>query len=78
MHVGNFGDLSGLAFHNLIGGASTVNQKRFMGKTLYCIIGQLNESTKNLKRFISICLTKVMSNPSFKQPTTQDLEYGIS
>jgi hypothetical protein len=36
-------------------------------------IGQLNDSTMNLKKCILICPTKVL-RPSFKQPTTHDFK----
>jgi hypothetical protein len=67
--IGNFGELPGLAFHNLIEGPFIELQTRSAGETLYYIIGQLNESTKNLKIFISVCPINV-SKPSFKQPRT--------
>ncbi len=67
--VGNFGEPSTLAFHNLIQGPSIELQTRFVGETLYCITGQPNRSTKNLNICISICPTNV-SRPSFKQPRT--------
>jgi len=75
--VGNFGDPFGLTFHNLIRGPSIELHTRSMGETLYCIIGQLKQSTKNLNICILICPTNV-SRPSFKQPKTQDLKFGIS
>jgi len=73
----SLGNPSRLAFHNFIGGASIELQMGFMGETLYCIIGHLNKSTKDLNICISACLTKV-SRPSFKQPRTQDLKFKIS
>ncbi len=55
----SLGDPSRLTFHSFIGGAFIGLQTRFMGETLYCIIGHLNKPTKNLNICISICLTKV-------------------
>jgi hypothetical protein len=75
--VGSFGDPSKLHFHNLIGSPSIKLQTLFMGETLYYMIGQPNESTKNLNKCISMCPTKV-SRTSFKQPKTQVLKFGIS
>jgi hypothetical protein len=49
MLIGNFGDTLGLVFHNLIGGTFVRLRTRFVGETLYCIIVQPVESTKNLK-----------------------------
>ncbi len=39
-------------------------------------IGQLDNSTMNLKKCILICPTKVL-RPSFKQPTTHNFKYRI-
>jgi len=44
--IGNFGEPSRLAFHNLIGGPSIRLQTTSTGETMYCIIGQPNKSTK--------------------------------
>ncbi len=44
--ISNFGDQSGLAFHNLIEGVFVGFQIRPMGEILYYIIGQPNESIK--------------------------------
>jgi hypothetical protein len=74
--LGNFGEPSGLAFHNLIGGPSIGLHTRSMGETLYYIISQLEKLTKNLNICISVCPTSVL-RPSFKQPRTQDLKSGI-
>jgi hypothetical protein len=52
-------------------------QMLLVGETLYYIIGQPKESTKNLKKFILICFTKVF-RPSFQQLSTQVLKFGIS
>ncbi len=52
-------------------------QTLLVGETLYYITNQPKESTKNLKRCISICPTKV-SRSSFKQPRTQVLIFGNS
>jgi hypothetical protein len=57
--VGSFGDPLGLTFHNLIGGLFVGLQMLSMGETT-----QLNKSTRNLKRCIKICPTKVFG-PSF-------------
>ncbi len=47
-----------------------------IGETLYYIIGQPKESTKNLKRCISICLTKVLNHPLNNQgPNFLNLEF---
>jgi hypothetical protein len=67
----NFGDPSGLAFHNLINGGFIKLQTGFVGETLYYITCHPNKSTKNLNKCISICPTKVLE-PSFKQPKTQN------
>jgi len=67
--IGSFGDPSALAFHNWIGGTLMGLQTLLVGETLYYITNQPKESTKNLKRCIPICPTKV-SRPSFKQPRT--------
>ncbi len=75
--VGNFVEPFELTFHNLIRGPSIGLHTRSVGETLYCIIGQPEELTKNLNRCISVCLTNI-SKPSFKQPRTQDLKFGIS
>jgi hypothetical protein len=75
--IGNFGELSRVAFHNLIGGPSIGLQTGSVGETMYFIINQPNESTKNLNRCILICPTNVLK-PTFKQPRTQDLKSGIS
>jgi len=74
--IGNFGDPSRLAFHDLINGASMKLQTGSVGETLYYIIGHPDESIKNLNRCISICPTKVPKS-SFKQPRTQDLKSRI-
>jgi hypothetical protein len=76
-HVNNFGELSRLAFHNLIGGPSIGLHTLPMGQTWYCITGQPKESTKNLNICILVCPTNI-SRPSFKQPRTQDLKSRIS
>jgi hypothetical protein len=47
--VGNFEDPKTLAFHNWIGGALMELQMLLVGETLYYIIGQPKESTKNQK-----------------------------
>jgi hypothetical protein len=47
MLIGNFGDPLGLAFHNLIKGTFVGLRIRYVGETLYYIIGQPVESTKN-------------------------------
>jgi hypothetical protein len=44
--INNFGELFGLAFHNLIESPSIGLHIRYVGETLYCIIGQPKESTK--------------------------------
>jgi hypothetical protein len=75
--IGNFGESSRLAFHNLIGGPSIGLQIGFVGETMYCITNQPNKSTKNLNKCILICPTNVL-RPSFKHPRTQDLKSGIS
>jgi hypothetical protein len=75
--IGNFGESFRLTFHNLIESPSIELQTRSMGETLYYITSQPNESTKNLNKCISICPTSI-SGPSFKQPRTQDLKFGIS
>jgi hypothetical protein len=67
--VGNFSDPSRLAFHNFISVTSIELQAWSMGKILYYITSHPNESTKNLNRCISVCLTKV-SRSSFKQSMT--------
>jgi hypothetical protein len=69
IQVGSFGDPSKFDFHNLIGGSYVGLRTLFMVEILYCMIGQPNESTKNLNKCILMCPTKV-SKPSFKQPTT--------
>jgi len=74
--IGNFGELFRLAFHNLIRGAFIGFHTRFVGEALYYIISQLEESTKNLNICISICPTNNL-RPSFKQPRTQNLTFGI-
>ncbi len=48
-----------------------------MGEILYCMTGQLDESTKNLNKCILMCLTKML-RPSFKQTTTQVFKSRIS
>ncbi len=68
--IGNFGELSRLAFHNLIKGTSIGLHTIYVGETLYCIINQLEKSAKNINICISVCLTN-SSRPSFKQPRTQ-------
>jgi len=75
--VSNFGDPSTLTFHNWIGGPSMGLQMISISETLYYIIGQLHESTKNLKICILVCPTKVFK-PSFKQLRTHVLKSGIS
>jgi hypothetical protein len=67
--VGNFGKPYALTFHNWIGSSFVGLQTLLVGETLYYITGQPDESTKNLKRCISVCLTKV-SKPFFRQPKT--------
>jgi hypothetical protein len=44
-------------------------QMLLVGETLYYIIGQPKESTKNLKIFILVCFTKVFKR-SFQQLNT--------
>ncbi len=73
--VGSFGDPSKFDFHNSTRGSSVGLQTLYVGETLYYMIGQPNESTKNLNKCISMCLTKV-SRPFFKQHTTQVLKFG--
>jgi hypothetical protein len=48
-----------------------------MGDTMYCMIGQLDESTKNLNKCMLVCPTKVLG-PSFKQIKTQVSKSMIS
>jgi hypothetical protein len=44
--VGSFGEPFSLAFHHWIEGPSMGFQTLLISETLYCIIGQPNESTK--------------------------------
>ncbi len=73
IHASNFGDPSRLAFHSLIWGALVGFQTKYVGKTFYCMTCQFKELTKNLKKCVSVCPTKVFG-PSFKQLKTQDLK----
>jgi hypothetical protein len=75
--VGSFGDPSKLHFHNFIEGPCVRLQTLYVGKTLYCMIGQLDKSTKKLNKCRLMCPTQV-SRPSLKQPTIQVLKSGIS
>jgi hypothetical protein len=74
--IGSFGDPSRLHFHNVTIGPFVRLQTLYVGETLYCMIGQLDKSTKNLSKCISVCPTQV-SKPPLKQPTTQVLKFGI-
>jgi hypothetical protein len=57
--VGNFGEPFRLTFHYLIKGQSIGLHTRSVGETLYCIIGQPEESTKNLNWCVLICPTNI-------------------
>jgi hypothetical protein len=74
--IGSFGDPFRLQFHNVIIGPFVKLQTLSMGETLYCMIGQLDKSTKTFSKCISMCPTQV-SRPPLKQPTTQVLKFGI-
>jgi hypothetical protein len=71
--VSNFSDPSKLDFHNLIGGSFVGLQTLSVGETLYCMIGQPNESTKKIKQMhISVpyqsfkTILQTTYNPGFK------------
>jgi hypothetical protein len=53
--IGNFGQLFGLAFQNLIRGPSTRHKIGYVGETLYCITTKRDKLTKNLNICISVC-----------------------
>jgi len=48
-----------LVFHNWIGGPSVKLQTLSVGETLYCIIGQSDESTKIFKGCVSVGQSKI-------------------
>jgi len=62
--VGSFGESFALAFHHWIEGPSVGFQTLLISETLYCIIGQPNESTKILKDTYQYALPRFSNNLS--------------
>jgi hypothetical protein len=75
--MGSFRKQSTLVFHNWIGVPSVKLQTLSVGEILYCIIGQLDESTNFLKRCILVGQSKINNTKNVDVSTlTLHLSYN--